>query len=304
MPCHAAGDPLPECKPTHRVAEQLPDARRFHPDIGPNEPQARRPLLEDGPRAVRPDHLVVAHVDDEQVRLMGGAVAGNLQRHVRVDRRHGRIDDLELHVRIALPQHDFENPAEAERRVRHALRRRTPENEDADRAGGLGGDEARLRLAGKGAREEPPSKPRIGRVGPVGIGTDEERRRITVAPQPQPGFQHGEEQHGRKNHRRQAEQPLAPSAERRPRTPGTRRRRLRGRRARSRRFVLLSPLRRHAEIPQNELRSIRKRDDNVRPPMQRRDTWRGPKNGIRRNLSSRKTPKKRGFQVRQRSAPS
>ena len=40
--------------------------------------QARRPLLEDGARSVGPDHLVVSHVDDKKVRLMGGAVAGDL----------------------------------------------------------------------------------------------------------------------------------------------------------------------------------------------------------------------------------
>ena len=30
----------------------------------------------------------------------------------------------------------------------------------------------------------------LRRVGPVGVRADEERRRIAVAPQPQPGFQH------------------------------------------------------------------------------------------------------------------
>ncbi len=128
---------------------------------------------------------------------MGGAVAGNLPHHVRVDRRHRHIDHLELHVRVAVAQQDFEDPADTERWLRNALRRGTSENEDANGPGGFGREKARFRETSKRTGEEPPSKPRVARVRSVGIGTDKESRRITVAAETQPGLQQTEEQQRR-----------------------------------------------------------------------------------------------------------
>ncbi len=81
---------------------------------------------------------------------MGGTVVRDFPHHMRVDRRHGRIDDLELHPGIAIPEQDFENPAETKRRIRHALRRGTPEHENANGPGGFGGEETRYGVAGDG----------------------------------------------------------------------------------------------------------------------------------------------------------
>ena len=178
-------------------------------------------MLEDGARPIGPHHFVIPHVDDEKVRLMGGAVAGDLHRHVRVDRGHRPIDHFKLHVRVAISQQRFQDPPNAKGRVRNALRRRTPENEDADGPGRFGRKKARGRRAGERPREESPSKLQIGPANSVGVRTDKEARRITVVPQPQPGLQHAEEEQRRENHDRQAKQPLAPSAERGPRRRGT-----------------------------------------------------------------------------------
>ena len=203
-PCHAAGDLLRARSRPAVSPSNCPTRVDFKPNIGPNEFPIRRPLLEDGARSVGPDHLVVSHVDDKQVRLMGGEVAGDLQRHVRIDRRHRRIDHLELHVRVALAQQDFENPPDAERRVGYALRRGTSENKDADSAGGFGRKQARDRRTGERAREEPPAKLRVAPVNSVGIGADEERSSDNRSLPAATRLPTREEEHRRNDRNRQA----------------------------------------------------------------------------------------------------
>ena len=197
---------------TDDVTEQLPDARRFHAETGSNHPQARRPRLQDGARTVRTDHLVVSHINDEQVRLAGGAVAGDLQGHVRVDRRHRPVHDLELHARILLAKHDAEDLTKVERRIRRAHGSRPAEDEDPDLPGGLGGENARLRAASQRAGEETPSEAVVRRTRAVGIRPQEEARGITIASQPQTGFQEHEEQDWGEETQRQPQEPSSPPA--------------------------------------------------------------------------------------------
>ena len=181
------------------VAEQLADARRLHPQTGANHSQARRPTLKNGPRTIGPDHLIISQVDQEKVRLMGRAVAGDLQGPVGVDRRHRRIDDLELPVRILLAEHDGEDPAEAERRVGKALGRRPPQDKDANGAGGLGGEGAGIRLRGKPPGEETPSEAVIDGATAAGIRAEEERGRVAVSSQPQAGLQEAQAENRRED---------------------------------------------------------------------------------------------------------
>ena len=90
------------------------------------------------------------------------------------------------------PEHDAQDLAEIERRVGRAHGRRTPENEDADRVGGLGGENTRMWGPSQPPREEPPSEAVVGRTCAAGIRPKEESRRITIAPQSQPGLQEAE----------------------------------------------------------------------------------------------------------------
>ncbi len=174
---------------SNHVAQQLSDPRRFQPDAAAYEAQARQRLLKDGAWSVGPHHLVVAHVDDKQVGLAGRAVAGDLTHHVRVDRRHRGVDHLELHLGITLTEQHFQYPANAERPVGNALRRRLAKHEDAKRAGGLRRQQTRHGGASKRVGEESPAELQIAPIEPFGVGTNQEARRITVAPQPQSNFQ-------------------------------------------------------------------------------------------------------------------
>ena len=128
-----------------QVVEQLAAASRLQPHAGANHVQARHPSFEHGSRAVGPNHFIISQIDQEKVRLMDRAVASDVQGHVGVHRRHRRVDDLELLVRILLGEHDGEEPAEAERPVRKTLRSRSSQNKDANGSRGLGGKSAGIR---------------------------------------------------------------------------------------------------------------------------------------------------------------
>ena len=152
MPCQVSGGLL-GTEGTYRAVEELPRSRGFEAQAGADQPQARGPVLKDGPGAVGSYDFVVSHVDEKDGRLLLGAVAGDLEHDVRVDRRHRRIDDLESHTRIAVPQHHFQDPAEVESGIRHALCSRLSKNEDPNRPGTLAerrwGSGLRAMLGGK-----------------------------------------------------------------------------------------------------------------------------------------------------------
>ncbi len=185
----------------------------IHPHTGANHAHTRRPGREDGPRTVGPDHLVVAQVDQEEVRFVGRAFASDLQGHVGVGRRYRRIDDLELPARILLAEHDGEDPAEVEGWIGKALRSRPAQDKDANGSGGLGGERAGVRARGKRPGEESPCETVIDRVAATGIRAEEECGWVAVSPQPQAGLQEAQAENRRKDHQRQPQEPCPPAAE-------------------------------------------------------------------------------------------
>ncbi len=91
----AAPDPVDD------LVEELPGPGCLDREIGPDDSQVRRKGPKHAGRAKRTNHLVVAEVNDEQVGLALGALPGDGQRDMGVDRHHRGVDDLKARVGIA-----------------------------------------------------------------------------------------------------------------------------------------------------------------------------------------------------------
>jgi hypothetical protein len=97
---------------------QLPHSRPLHPMAKTDQPEVPVHEISLGPRAVQPNHLVVAHKDHKQIRIESRAFAGNWQNDVRIHSAQSSVIDLDAPIRELLPQHGLQNPAKAKGRVR------------------------------------------------------------------------------------------------------------------------------------------------------------------------------------------
>ena len=119
--------------------DQLSDPGLLHRQTQPDQPPGRRFGPEDGRRAERPDHFVVAHVNDPKVALMARALAGDGENDVRVDGGDGHVDNLEVFVGVSFAQEHFQITSRAVSGFRISLRGGFSQNEDAVSVGGLAG---------------------------------------------------------------------------------------------------------------------------------------------------------------------
>ena len=110
--------------------KQLTYPGRPDGDSPTDQGETWRMALEHSGRPEWSDHFIVAHVDDEQVRVMPGALARDGQHNVGVDARHGGVDDLPFHVGVGVLEHDAQNAVECKRRRRHSLGCRSPQDKD------------------------------------------------------------------------------------------------------------------------------------------------------------------------------
>lgn len=146
------------------------------------------------PGGDEPHHLVVPQVDNQEIPILVCAVAGDGQDDVRVDRRHGRVDDLELGAGVLLLQHRLKHSPETKRRLGRPHGGRASQYEDAVGVLCPGGWQLPRRgHSGDGRGEKPPAELLIRRVGLAPLGLDEETSRVTVSQSPQADFQHQKE---------------------------------------------------------------------------------------------------------------
>ena len=86
------------------IEHQLAEAQPSQLQLRPNQPKRRRLGAEDGDCAEWPDHLIVAHVNEPKVALVPGALLGDGQDGVGINRGDAGVDDFKLCLRVALGQ--------------------------------------------------------------------------------------------------------------------------------------------------------------------------------------------------------
>ena len=97
-----------------------------------DQPARQRLRAEHGRRAERPDHFVVAHINDPEIAVVPGALAGDGQNDVRVDGGDAQVDDLKFFSGEPLAQQHLQVTARAVGRLRIAHRGGFAENKNAD----------------------------------------------------------------------------------------------------------------------------------------------------------------------------
>ena len=115
------------------AVEGLPDPRALERLDSPDSRNIAEEILIKRAGAIRTDNLVVAHQDHGEV---GGIVRDRLRNgvdHMRVDRRHGRIDDLDLSRRQRCIELGRQEPIKTVVFVRKTQGRRPTQDVDPDR---------------------------------------------------------------------------------------------------------------------------------------------------------------------------
>src|SRR5206468_5311617 len=98
----------PAREPTEAAVEHLACPGGFQSEAGPNQSQPRRLGAEDGRRAEGSLHFIISHVNDPQIALVPGALARNRENGMRVDRGHGRANDVKARAGEALAKQNFQ----------------------------------------------------------------------------------------------------------------------------------------------------------------------------------------------------
>src|ERR1017187_2126013 len=143
----------------------------LHQQAGSHEGQPRRLTAKDRSCSEWPHHLVVPGVNHPEITLPRRAVPGDFPDHMRIDRRHRGIDDLELMVWIARPENPFELAGKTVSRLGNSHCRRLPENKNADGAWRL------RRVQGQGLRR---ARQRRRKKTPAEFGVFDQQRASLV----------------------------------------------------------------------------------------------------------------------------
>ena len=104
-------------QPARRRLEKLAHPCSLDSQHQPDNGARRSARTEPGAGAEGADHFIVAHVNDPDVAVLGGAVADDGKNDMGVDGGDSGIDDFELSVRKALLEQDFHVATGAECRL-------------------------------------------------------------------------------------------------------------------------------------------------------------------------------------------
>ena len=119
------------------AGQQLTQARFLNRQVQPDQRERRDFRAEHRRRAERPDHFVVAHVNDPHISLLPGAIAGDRQNYVRIDGRNAQIDDLKTGLGITPGQQGLQITRRGEWRLRFPARGGLAQNKNTIGACGL-----------------------------------------------------------------------------------------------------------------------------------------------------------------------